>query len=355
MTTTGAQDVDKAVSLTTQALRDVAHLDWGVRAAGLDWSCYDTAVHVAGDFTAYAAQLTGRAKSSYVPFEITADPGTTPEGLVEVITATGGLLSAAVRAARPGDRAWHPYGSAGADGFAAMGIVEALLHTHDILAGLGVHGWEACPELSAQVLDRLFPHVPRGNDAWRTLLWATGRGELPDLPRQTAWRWYADPVPAEGLLLCEISPALAADLAAGGTGGFAWTADGPADGTRIGAGHAVKAREDGTHRPGWGAYALVRTEDRRAIGAMGFHAAPDAEGGAEIGYDLVPSARGRGFATHALKALTAWAFAHPGFTELRAVVAEDNTPSHAVLARAGFEAVGAADGQVRYAVRAPRD
>ncbi|MFD9333398.1 GNAT family N-acetyltransferase [Streptomyces sp. NPDC060028] len=355
MTITSAQDVDKAVSLTTQALRDVAHLDWSAPAAGLEWSCHDTAVHVAGDFTAYAAQLTGRATGAYVPFEITADPGTTPDGLVEIITATGGLLSAAVRAARPGDRAWHPYGTAGADGFAAMGIVETLLHTHDILGGLGVHGWEACPELSAQVLDRLFPHVPRGDDAWRTLLWATGRGELPGLPRQTAWRWYADPLQAEGLTLCEISPLVAADLSGGGTGGFAWAEGGPADGTRIGAGHAVKAREAGTYRPGWGAYALVRTGDRRAIGAMGFHSAPDAGGVAEIGYDLVPSARGRGYATEALKTLTAWAFAHPGFTELRATVAEDNAPSRGVVRRAGFEETGSADGQVRYAVRAPRD
>ncbi|MEV6955846.1 GNAT family protein [Streptomyces sp. NPDC051183] len=354
MTITGAQDVDKAVSLTTQALRGVAHLDWGKQAAGLDWSCYDTAVHVAGDFAGYAAQLTGRATDSYVPFEITADPGTTPDGLIRIIGATGGLLSAAVRAARPGDRAWHPYGSAGADGFAAMGVVETLLHTHDILSGLGVHDWEACPDLSAQVLDRLFPHVPRGNDAWRTLLWATGRGELPGLARQTTWRWYADPVVTERLTLCEISAASAADLHAGGTGGFAWTEDGPADGTRIGAGMAARTREEGRYLPGWGPYALVRTSDRRAIGGMGFHAAPDAEGGAEIGYDLVPSARGRGYATEALKALTDWAFAHPGLTELRANVAEGNAASHGVVRRAGFEQVGADDGQIRYAVRAPR-
>lgn len=355
MTIMGPQDIETAVSLTTRALRDVAHLDWSVPAAGLEWSCYDTAVHVAEDFTAYAAQLTGRATGAYVPLEIRAEDGTTPEGLIEMLVATGGFLSGAVAAARPGDRAWHPYGRAGADGFAAMGVVEALLHTHDILGGLGVHDWEPSPELPARVLERLFPHVPRGDDAWRTLLWATGRGELPGLPRQTAWRWYADPVAAERVVLCEITPLVAADLHAGGTGGFAWTEDGPGDGTRRASGSVVKAREEGSHRPGWGPYAIVRTSDRRAIGGMGFHAAPDADGRAEMGYDLVPSARGNGYATEALKALTGWALAQPALTVLAATVDEDNAPSHAVVRRAGFTEAGSGEGLTRYVLRGAED
>lgn len=136
-------------------------------AAGLEWSCYDTAVHIGSDFAAYAAQLTGRAAGAYVPFEISADPGTTPEGLIEIIEATGGLLSAAVAVARPGDRAWHPYGMAGGDGFAAMGVVETLLHTHDILGALGTHDWEpdsGCASRSSTGSSRRrrAPPAPRG-------------------------------------------------------------------------------------------------------------------------------------------------------------------------------------------------
>ncbi|MFZ3495137.1 GNAT family N-acetyltransferase [Streptomyces sp. 5.8] len=346
-----SKDVDAAVSLTTRALRDVAHLDWDVPAAGLEWSCRDTAVHVAEDFTAYAAQLTVRAADAYVPLEIRAEEGTGPAGLVDMMEASGGFLSAAVALAGPSARAWHPYGAAGADGFAAMGVVEALLHTHDILGGLGVHDWEPDPALAEGVLDRLFPHVPRGHEAWRTLLWATGRGELPGLARQTTWRWYAEPVEAERVLLCPMSPAVAADLQAGGSGGFAWVEDGPADDTRDAGGIVTRAREAGTYRAGWGPYVIVRTSDRKAIGGMGFHAAPDADGRSEVGYDLVPSARGNGYATEALKALSAWAFARPGFTRLDATTDEDNALSQALLRRAGFTEAGTGEGLVRYVLR----
>ncbi|MGW0366172.1 GNAT family N-acetyltransferase [Streptomyces sp. NPDC002990] len=349
MTITGASDVDQAAALSTQALRDVAHLDWSVPAAGLEWSCYDTAVHMASDLVGYAGQLTGRATADYVPFEITAEPGTTPAGLIRVIEATGGLLSAAVRTSGPDVRAWHPCGMAGADGFAAMGVVEALLHTHDVLTGLGVHGWQPPADLCRRVLDRLFPQAPATGDPWTVLRWMTGRAELPGLPRLTAWRWYADPVRAEGMTLCEISPAVAADLHRGGPGGFAWAADGPAEGTRFAAGMVVKAHEDGSYRPGWGTYAMVRATDQLAVGGIGFHAAPDADGTVEIGYDVVPSARGNGHATQALRALSAWALARPGVSRVTATVEPDNAPSHAVVARAGFTRTGTAEGGTRYA------
>ncbi|WP_371619300.1 GNAT family N-acetyltransferase [Streptomyces sp. NBC_00454] len=351
MTIMGPQDIDTAVSLAAQALRGVAHLDWAAPAAGLEWNCHDTAVHMSSALTNYATQLTGRESEDFVPFGIVPDPGTGPDGLIEILTTTGGLLSATAAVADPGFRGWHPYGSAGADGFVAMGVVEVLLHTHDILGGLGVHDWEPGPELPARVLDRLFPHTPRENDPWRTLLWATGRGELPGLARQTVWRWYAYPVDAGRVLLCDISPLAAADLVAGGTGGFAWAEDGPADGTRRAAGSVVKAQEEGRYRPGWGPYAIIRASDRRAIGGMGFHGAPDADGRAEMGYDLVPSARGNGYATEALKALTGWALRQPGVAVLAATVDEGNAASHAVVRRVGFTEAGSGEGTIRYALR----
>ncbi|GGQ09158.1 GNAT family N-acetyltransferase [Streptomyces roseolilacinus] len=344
----GPQDIDEAVTATVSALRDVAERDWSVPAAGLEWSCHDTAVHIASDFVGYATQLTGRATDGYAPFDVVADPGTAPDGLIRVVEATGGLLSAAVLRTPPEVRAWHPYGAAGGDGFAAMGVVETLVHTHDILDALGVHGWQPPGHLCARVLERLFPHTPRGNDPWRTLLWATGRGDLDRLPRLGAWRWYADPIRSERLVLCEVSPVVAADLHGGGSGGFAWAEGGPEEGTRFAGGMVVQAREAGTYRPGWGTYAIVRASDRRAVGGIGFHAAPDADGEAEIGYDLVESARGRGYATEALRALADWAFRHPEPTVLRATVDHGNAPSHAVVTRAGFTPDGSTDDGVRY-------
>lgn len=353
MTIMGAGDIDLAVRDTASALRGVADRDWTVPAAGLDWSCHDTAVHVADDFLGYATQLTGRSADGYVPFGVTAEPGTAPDGLIRVIEATGGLLSAAVLTAPSDVRAWHPYGDAGADGFAAMGVVEALVHTHDILTALGEPDWRPSGRLCARVLERLFPHVPRGDDPWRTLLWSTGRGERDGLPRLGAWRWYAEPIRAERLTLCEVSPAVAADLHDGGSGGFAWVPEGPPEGTRFAAGLVARAGEAGSYRPGWGLYAIVRAADRRAVGAIGFHAAPDADGGAEIGYDLARTERGHGYATEALRTLAYWAFSRPGFRRLRATVDRGNAPSHGVLGRVGFTPVGGSDDGIRYELAGP--
>ncbi|THA56611.1 GNAT family N-acetyltransferase [Streptomyces sp. A1136] len=354
MTLFTAGDLTRTVAEAVGALREVADRDWSLPAAGLEWSCRDTAVHLTSDLTAFAAQLAGRA-DSWLPLTVGAAAEAAPDALIDLVEASGRLLAAAVFAADPQDRAWHRAGAAGADGFAAMGATELLLHAHDILHGLGRADWTGSAHTGALILDRLFPHAPRpaSADAWGSLLAATGRADLPGLPRRRNWRWYGDPIRGAGVVLCEIGPSAAADLHTGGEGGFVWAEDGPPEGTRIAAGMLGLAREVGEYHPGWGPYAIIRAADRLAIGGIGFHGAPDPEGQAEIGYDLVPSARGRGHATDAVRALAARAFARPGLTALRAVVEEGNAPSHAVVRRAGFRRDGSEDGTVRYLLRRP--
>ncbi|MEU2562472.1 GNAT family N-acetyltransferase [Streptomyces longispororuber] len=343
MLSMGGDEIDEAVAHAGRALRAVAteEYDWTVPAGGLEWSCLTTAEHVVSDFTAYAAQLTGRAKDTYVPIDVRLEAGTGPLAAVHAVEASGGLLAAVVRTVPRGARGYHPFphGSADARGFAAMGIVELLLHTYDVLRAFDV-AYEPPRHLCEALLAWQFPHVPPARDGashWETLLWATGRGTLPGRARLERWRWHNQVhLAAERVELLEIAPPAVADLAAGGTGGFDWIEGGPCDGTRVGADHVAKAYEAGTHRPEWGSYAVVRSADQRAIGAMGFHGAPDEEGWAEVGYDLVPAARGEGYATEALRALSTWALSLPGVTGLRAVVDEGNTASEAVLTRSGF-------------------
>ncbi|MBM7170001.1 GNAT family N-acetyltransferase [Streptomyces sp. G44] len=335
----GGDRIDEAVAHAAGVLRAAAGRDWGAAAGGLDWSCLKTAEHIAGDLVAYAGQLTGRATGAYVPFDIALDEGTDPEGAIRVIEATGGILASVVRTAPPGVRAYHPYphGSADAAGFAAMGVAEVLLHTYDIARALGVDA-EPPAELCAAVLGHLFPHVsPAGGPPWQVLLWATGRGGLPGRAPLTRWRWHnALALPAGPVSLWEVSPVAAADLAAGGTGGLAWIEGGPFPGTRGAAGRVAKAYADGTHRPEWGLYAVVRAEDGLAVGGMGFHGPPDEEGCLEVGYDLAEAARGRGYATAALRALSAWALDRPGVTSLLGLADPENTASQGVLTRAGY-------------------
>jgi RimJ/RimL family protein N-acetyltransferase len=335
----GGERVEEAVAGAVALLRTAVDRDWdGARAGGLEWSCRQTAEHVAGCLLAYAGQLAGRAQDSYLPFEITLDEGTDNEGLLAVIETTGALLAAAVRTTPREVRAFHPFPfrSANRGGFAAMGIAETLLHTHDIAEGLGL-AYEPPAELCEHVLTRIFPHVQPGPDHWRTLLWATGRGELPGRAPVTEWRWNNNLViPADRLTLQGVTPVGALDLSAGGDGGFDWVEGGPFEGTREAAGMVVKAYRAGVHRPEWGLFVLVRREDGRAVGGMGFHGVPDEEGRAEVGYDLVETARGSGYATEGLRTLSEWALARDDVQLLFAAIDHDNVPSQEVASRSGF-------------------
>jgi hypothetical protein len=201
-----ADDVTLSVRLAVDAL-GAARDGWDAQAGDVKWTCWETAEHIADDLFYYATEMarTAQEEPRPAPFTLTArreggpevalcaDPDAGPAGLLQVVDACGGLLAAAVRTAAPEARGYHVFGMADAEGFAAMGIVEVLVHTADIAAGLDVP-WEPPADLCARVLARLFPDVEVTGDPWRTLLWATGRGELPGRPQRTDWRWHSAPI-----------------------------------------------------------------------------------------------------------------------------------------------------------------
>jgi RimJ/RimL family protein N-acetyltransferase len=57
---------------------------------------------------------------------------------------------------------------------------------------------------------------------------------------------------------------------------------------------------------------------------------------AELGYVVVPEARGRGVATEALRQLTAWALSEPGMFRLELMISVDNPGSRRVAERCGY-------------------
>jgi hypothetical protein len=184
----GALDVDRAVRETVALLAPHAGGDWSLTAGQLTWSCWETAAHIAHDLVAYAGEVASAAPEGYLPVDFEARSTARPEQLLQLITAAGGMLSAALAAAEPDLRAWH-WGPTDRTGFAAMGTAETLLHTHDIAQGLGLD-WRPPTDASARVLTRLFPDAPAG-DPTEVLLWQTGRGELPGRERLTSWVWKA--------------------------------------------------------------------------------------------------------------------------------------------------------------------
>ena len=88
------------------------------------------------------------------------------------------------------------------------------------------------------------------------------------------------------------------------------------------------------------AYVIVLAADGSAIGDAGFHGPPDGEGELEIGYALVPAARGAGLANEAVGLLIAWARRQPGVRTITARVDPGNAASERLLARLGFAADG---------------
>ena len=86
----------------------------------------------------------------------------------------------------------------------------------------------------------------------------------------------------------------------------------------------------------YGFHFVVRREDERVIGEIGF-VEPPKGGSVTIGYAIVPSARRQGYATEAIVAVTAWSLAQAGVTCVRAQTLPDNEASVRALRRAGFE------------------
>jgi RimJ/RimL family protein N-acetyltransferase len=60
----------------------------------------------------------------------------------------------------------------------------------------------------------------------------------------------------------------------------------------------------------------------------------------EIGYGVVPAARGHGIAKAAASTLVDWAFRQPGVRRVRATIAPDNHHSQGVARAAGLRRVG---------------
>lgn len=181
-------DVAAAAAEMTRTLTPHQDADWSVPAGTLEWSCRTTAAHIAHDLLAYTGQVTSHADDAYLPFDLVVRDDAAPHDILRIAASCAGMLAQAVNAAGPDARAWH-WGPCDPSGFAAMGVAEILLHTHDITLGLGVK-WTPPAELVTGVLRRLFPDAPAGEPV-AVLLWCTGRGELEGRGRRTSWTWRA--------------------------------------------------------------------------------------------------------------------------------------------------------------------
>ncbi|HEY2673701.1 MAG TPA: maleylpyruvate isomerase N-terminal domain-containing protein [Rugosimonospora sp.] len=194
--TVTADDLDAAMASAAATLGPATGRDWSVPAGTLEWDCWHTGEHIADVLTSYAMQLVARPDKRYVRFAISGEKDSSPEEMLEFAAGAVHILGAVVRTTPPEVRAWHPSGMADAEGFAAMGCVETLLHGEDIAQGLGLT-LDPPREVCTRVLARLFPDEAgelAGVDPWDALRWATGRIDLPGRPRRESWRWRGAPL-----------------------------------------------------------------------------------------------------------------------------------------------------------------
>ncbi|KOG31416.1 GNAT family N-acetyltransferase [Streptomyces resistomycificus] len=123
-----------------------------------------------------------------------------------------------------------------------------------------------------------------------------------------------------------------------------WAEDFPAEGDQaiagLLAGHPQWLGEYG-HR------LIIERESGLAVGSIGLFW-PPADGRLELGYGVVATRRGRGYAAEATRALTAFALAAPGVHTVCADIEPSNPASARVLEKAGFRRVGSDDGLVRF-------
>lgn len=85
---------------------------------------------------------------------------------------------------------------------------------------------------------------------------------------------------------------------------------------------------------GHGLFSVFERDSGRWVGRVGPWA-PEGHPGTEVGWALLPSAWGRGYATEAARAAVDWAFAGLGWTQVIHCIDPANTPSIAVAERLG--------------------
>lgn len=151
----------------------------------------------------------------------------------------------------------------------------------------------------------------------------------------------------ERLTLHPMSAAEAEQVVAGEPGpGALWAPGYPAEVDVQGArSFLALCASNGDPQP-FGSYEIRRREDGHTIGGLGFNAPPDGRGGVTIGYGVIPSARGQGYASEALLGLLRFARSR-GITCVRGDADHDNTASQRVMIGAGMRLV-AEDERVKY-------
>jgi len=89
----------------------------------------------------------------------------------------------------------------------------------------------------------------------------------------------------------------------------------------------------------WWNWIVVLQDSGEVVGSVAFGGMPELDGSVLIGYAMYPGYEGQGYATEAVRAMVAWAFAQPGVRTVRALAPVWNTPAVHVAEKVGMRPI----------------
>lgn len=87
----------------------------------------------------------------------------------------------------------------------------------------------------------------------------------------------------------------------------------------------------------WGTWIMIHPVDRRLIGNLGFHGAPNFDRTVEMGYEIIPDYRRQGYTSEATIALVKWALTQPQINRIFAQCHVENIGSIKILEKVGMQ------------------
>ncbi|KAI7255735.1 hypothetical protein KC345_g11083 [Hortaea werneckii] len=99
----------------------------------------------------------------------------------------------------------------------------------------------------------------------------------------------------------------------------------------------IKVLQDELNYPWLTNWAIIHQAEQRIIGFLILKGGPNEQGEVILGYVIDEQYRGQGYATEAVRQITAWIFSHPDARWVIADTEKDNSASHRVLQHLGAE------------------
>jgi RimJ/RimL family protein N-acetyltransferase len=130
-----------------------------------------------------------------------------------------------------------------------------------------------------------------------------------------------------------------------------WADDFPDEGDRVIAGLLTRRGVPSGRGQDFGQRLIIERATGLVVGGVGFFGPPDDDGRTEFGYGVVPSRRGRGYATEAVRELLRFGIGDPEAVELFAGVELANVASVRVLEKAGLHRIETTKTEATYALR----